>query len=258
MQRIAFCLTGACCAVGAHATSLVRTDAAAKWYGEQIIINSRLQTQAATLSPPSVSSSFLRTPQAHSTSTLLAPHKSCALTSIGCSTAPVVEHPSGEISTPATPKQTAVSSTAAKPIQPPAPPVPTNPFKSGVTAIAAAIPAPVKTTQQATTTQPKTVTTKPVSTAQPPVATEWVALTGQTLRDTIFVWATKATCSSESRHWTVAWETETNYRIDAPLHFTGTFKDALNGVFNLYQGASVPLYAGTNTAQCILKIDDKP
>lgn len=86
----------------------------------------------------------------------------------------------------------------------------------------------------------------------------WTASSGQTLRDTIFVWAAKAECASEARHWTVAWDTATNYSIDAPLQFSGTFKQALTGIFELYLGADVPLYAGTNSAQCAIKVDDKP
>lgn len=70
MQRIVFCLLVACSAAGAHATGLVRTDATAKWYGENIIINSQLHTQPTT--PPPVSASFLRTPQTLCASTLFA------------------------------------------------------------------------------------------------------------------------------------------------------------------------------------------
>ena len=86
----------------------------------------------------------------------------------------------------------------------------------------------------------------------------WTASSGQTLRDTISVWAATADCSAGTRHWTVAWSTATNYRIDAPLHFSGTFKQALNEIFQLYLGANIPLYAGTHSGQCTIKVDDKP
>ncbi|EBW6765606.1 hypothetical protein DP806_16195 [Salmonella enterica subsp. enterica serovar Saintpaul] len=96
-------------------------------------------------------------------------------------------------------------------------------------------------------------------TAPAPVAVQetWRAEAGQTLKDVLFTWSAKADCGS-GRHWTVDWATNTNYHIDAPLTFTGTYRDALNGIFYLYQGASVPLYAGTATPQCLLKVDDKP
>ncbi|WP_183046802.1 toxin co-regulated pilus biosynthesis Q family protein [Salmonella enterica] len=102
----------------------------------------------------------------------------------------------------------------------------------------------------------------PVVTAKPapaavPVQETWRAEAGQTLKDVLFTWSAKADCGS-GRHWTVDWATNTNYHIDAPLTFTGTYRDALNGIFYLYQGASVPLYAGTATPQCLLKVDDKP
>lgn len=90
-----------------------------------------------------------------------------------------------------------------------------------------------------------------------PVQETWRAETGQTLKDVLFAWSAKADCGT-GRHWTVDWATDVNYRIDAPLMFTGSYRDALNGIFGLYQGASTPLYAGTATAQCLLKVDHSP
>lgn len=108
------------------------------------------------------------------------------------------------------------------------------------------------------------ITTKPavVPLAKPAPYVEptrfWTASAGQTLRDTITVWAAMADCSGGTQHWTVAWDTATNYRIDAPLQFSGTFKQALNEIFRLYLEAHVPLYAGTHSGQCTIKVDDKP
>ena len=165
------------------------------------------------------------------------------------------------------------ASPVAKSIQPPAPPVPTNPFKGSLATTAAAAPLSAKTPAPVATSKPLTTTTtaiapkpviapkpatKPIITPAKLVEKTWVALTGQTLKDTMFQWAANADCSVAGTHWTVMWQTSVNYRIDAPLHFTGAFKDALNGIFQLYQGASVPLYAGTNSMQCVLKVDDKP
>ncbi|HDR2628029.1 TPA: TcpQ domain-containing protein [Enterobacter cancerogenus] len=106
---------------------------------------------------------------------------------------------------------------------------------------------------------PKVSVLKAPSPLPQPVKNLWRAETGTTLKDAIFTWAAETTCEANpDKKWTVAWVTTTNYRIDAPLQFSGTWRDALNQVFTLYLKASVPLYAGTNTAQCVLKVDDKP
>ncbi|EHK8785587.1 TcpQ domain-containing protein, partial [Salmonella enterica subsp. enterica serovar Bardo] len=43
----------------------------------------------------------------------------------------------------------------------------------------------------------------------------------------------------------LAWNTTVNYRIDAPLSFSGSFRQAVNDLFILYGTASTPLYAAT-------------
>lgn len=101
----------------------------------------------------------------------------------------------------------------------------------------------------------------PVKAPEPvrPAPRVWRADTGSTLKDTLFIWAATTNCEVlPGKKWSIAWVTETNYRIDAPLQFSGPWRDALNQVFALYQHAAVPLYAGTNSAQCVLKVDDKP
>lgn len=126
-------------------------------------------------------------------------------------------------------------------------------------------PAPAFSQAKAATAPLQTPTSPPAKTpvpvkstppASPTPATIWKADTGQTLKDVLFVWSAAADC--HGKHWTVDWVTETNYRIDAPLQFTGDYKAALNSIFGLYMNANVPLYAGTSTPQCLLKVDDKP
>lgn len=86
----------------------------------------------------------------------------------------------------------------------------------------------------------------------------WLAIQGSTLKDTLYSWAAEEKCTGGlTGNWSVAWLTDVNYRIDAPLSFSGSFKDALNGVFRLYATATVPLYAGISTSQCLLKVDAK-
>ncbi|TXE28319.1 hypothetical protein FOT62_21355 [Serratia marcescens] len=90
----------------------------------------------------------------------------------------------------------------------------------------------------------------------PPVS--WNITAGTTLRDALFSWAATARCEAPGiQNWTVAWSTPVNYRIDAPLRFTGSFRDALNGLFILYGTAKVPLYAGVRPAQCVVVVDDR-
>ncbi|AZT39707.1 hypothetical protein ELZ88_24605 (plasmid) [Salmonella enterica subsp. enterica serovar Karamoja] len=149
-------------------------------------------------------------------------------------------------------RQVTVDLREAKPLAKATPAVaagPHNPFShSASTANSPATPvasAPAK---------PPVVAAKP---APVPVQETWRAEAGQTLKDVLFTWSAKADCGS-GRHWTVDWATDVNYSVDAPLSFTGSYRDALNGIFGLYLNASVPLYAGTSTPQCLLKVDNKP
>ncbi|WP_337263662.1 MULTISPECIES: toxin co-regulated pilus biosynthesis Q family protein [unclassified Serratia (in: enterobacteria)] len=99
----------------------------------------------------------------------------------------------------------------------------------------------------------------PVALPKPAITpTVWRIEAGSTLKDTLFSWAAAETCAtSGGTHWTVAWLTSANYRIDAPLQFEGSFRDALNSLFTLYGTAQVPLYAGIRQAQCVISVDDK-
>jgi len=138
----------------------------------------------------------------------------------------------------------------------PTPTAPTSTSKQGAVAsgrnpFGGKLPTPrpaaaVKTT--AFVTLPKTVI-KPKA---------WRIEAGSTLKDTLFNWAASETCSTPGvANWTVAWLTQANYRIDAPLQFEGSFRDALNGLFTLYGTAKVPLYAGMRNEQCVISVDDK-
>lgn len=138
----------------------------------------------------------------------------------------------------------------------PTPTAPTSTSKQGAVAsgrnpFGGKLPVPrpaaaVKTT--AFVTLPKTV-------IKPKV---WRIEAGSTLKDTLFNWAASETCSTPGvANWTVAWLTQANYRIDAPLQFEGSFRDALNGLFTLYGTAKVPLYAGVRIEQCVISVDDK-
>ncbi|EAU5448032.1 hypothetical protein EFX16_21270, partial [Salmonella enterica] len=84
----------------------------------------------------------------------------------------------------------------------------------------------------------------------------WQASVGATLKDTLLEWTTREKCTAGGT-WKLAWNTTVNYRIDAPLAFSGSFRSAINDLFILYGTASTPLYAATQSAQCVLLVDDK-
>ncbi|MGN2498855.1 toxin co-regulated pilus biosynthesis Q family protein [Serratia nevei] len=96
----------------------------------------------------------------------------------------------------------------------------------------------------------------PVKKSQPVRLPVWRGEVGSTLKDTVFRWSASQTCT-EGGNWRVIWDTPVNYHIDAPLRFEGDFKTALNGIFGLYQYAQKPLYAFTNSTQCLIKVTDK-
>ncbi|EBG0062784.1 toxin co-regulated pilus biosynthesis Q family protein [Salmonella enterica] len=97
-----------------------------------------------------------------------------------------------------------------------------------------------------------------VSGVKPPAVrpVSWQASVGSTLKDTLLEWTTRDKCTAGGT-WKLAWNTTVNYRIDAPLAFTGSFRSAINDLFILYGAASTPLYAATQSAQCVLLVDDK-
>lgn len=91
-----------------------------------------------------------------------------------------------------------------------------------------------------------------------PVPQLWTIPSGTNLKDGVVSWAAKERCyASGASNWTVIWSTDVVYRVDAPLNFSGTFKEALNGLFKLYGIAETPLYAGTKTQQCLVMVSDK-
>lgn len=86
----------------------------------------------------------------------------------------------------------------------------------------------------------------------------WRIETGNTVKDWLYSQASAETCNVPGiKNWTIAWLTPTNYRVDAPLNFDGSFREMLNRLFTLYGTAEVPLYAGVRAAQCVVSVDDK-
>ncbi|EIL21383.1 lipoprotein, partial [Escherichia coli O111:H8 str. CVM9570] len=85
---------------------------------------------------------------------------------------------------------------------------------------------------------------------------QWKMEKGTTLKDGLARWTSSEKCSHGT--WTLRWETPVNYSIDAPLVFTGSFRQALEQLFALYTPVEKPLYARTSTAQCLLRVTDRP
>ena len=144
---------------------------------------------------------------------------------------------------------------------------PKNPF-SGPETARPAPPAPVKSTTAAVTTaplqtpapavRPQPVTGQPVA----PVVEgkSWLAPSGTTLREMLMKWAQDTRCESgASTQWTVIWPVSvTDYRLDAPLTFRGSFETMLGQMFDLYRTAQKPLYAEASRMQCVVSVSDTP
>ncbi|HBL5403624.1 TPA: toxin co-regulated pilus biosynthesis Q family protein, partial [Enterobacter hormaechei] len=126
----------------------------------------------------------------------------------------------------------------------------------------------VKTSTSSVTTKPMKAPTAVVK-AQPatgePVAPvvqgkTWLAPSGTTLREMLMKWAQDTRCESgASSHWTVIWPVSvTDYRLDAPLTFRGSFETMLGQMFDLYRSAQKPLYAEASRMQCVVSVTDTP
>lgn len=164
------------------------------------------------------------------------------------------------ISSPAKTDNKSTSTQSSSSVSPVTTPGPHNPFSASRRATESTGPSGGKVTTPSLSATPVssiTPVSKPVIKTVPKPK-DWQAEKGSTLKDTLFLWAANEKCiKGENETWSVAWMTDVNYRIDAPLSFSGSFREALNGVFRLYTTAAVPLYAGISTTQCLIKVDDK-
>lgn len=76
----------------------------------------------------------------------------------------------------------------------------------------------------------------------------WDAKVGMRLSGVVSEWAARA-------KWTVDWQSpDLDYRIDYPLHFEGTFQEAIQGLVALYEDAERPIMANGSTAIHQLKV----
>ncbi|KNX78319.1 pilus assembly protein PilL [Pseudomonas sp. 250J] len=169
--------------------------------------------------------------------------------------------------TPITPTTPAVAVSA--PVAPVLPPV--APAKDGsipdATLTAAAkpstpeAPAPKAHNQLAvakpTATAPTSAVAAPAIEVKPappsrPLPQVWTADVGSTLRDSVEEWAKKA-------RWRVIWAQEDlNYPIEAPLHFEGSFQEAIKQLFPLYDNAPRSFVVdGSEGSQSVLYVAER-
>ncbi|WP_252090661.1 TcpQ domain-containing protein [Pseudomonas sp. MWU13-3659] len=131
---------------------------------------------------------------------------------------------------------------AAKPSTPvpPAPTVSNQPTASK--------PAAVVTTSAVVA---PTIEVKPAPPPRP-LPQVWTAEAGSTLRDSVEGWAKKA-------RWRVIWAQEDlNYPIEAPLHFEGSFQEAIKQLFPLYDDAPRSFVVdGSEGSQSVLYVAER-
>lgn len=136
----------------------------------------------------------------------------------------------------------AMVTTAAKPSTP-APPAPKAPNQ-----LATSKPAAAVTT---TAVAAPAIEVKPAPPPRP-LPQVWTAEVGSTLRDSVEEWAKKA-------RWRVIWAQEDlNYPIEAPLHFEGSFQEAVKQLFPLYDNAPRSFVVdGSEGSQSVLYVAER-
>ncbi|EIP3952663.1 TcpQ domain-containing protein [Salmonella enterica] len=118
---------------------------------------------------------------------------------------------------------------------------------------------PQPTSQSSGPTAPTSAVNNPVPVVQAAPAKTWSASAGSTLRENVVKWASDTKCEATSKGWAVIWPASvTDYPLDAPLVFRGSFESMLSQVFELYHNAQKPLYARASRTQCVISVTDKP
>ena len=136
----------------------------------------------------------------------------------------------------------ATVTTSAKPSTP-ASPAPTVPNKQTASKPTVAVPS--------TAVAASAIEVKPAPPSRP-LSQIWTAEVGSTLRDSVEEWAKKA-------RWRVIWAQEDlNYPIEAPLHFEGSFQEAIKQLFPLYDNAPRSFVVdGSEGSQSVLYVAER-
>lgn len=162
--------------------------------------------------------------------------------------------------------QTPAASSSPAVIQPIKPSVPEQPRSAPAKDGSLTAGKPVAVAQASVAPTPQPVAASAVTTvvgvpaaSQPPARSSesvpavvsWNASVGSTLRQSVEAWAKRA-------DWHVIWEADDlDYPIDAPLHFTGSFTDAISKIFPLYDGARRSFAVDGNTEQHIVHVSER-
>ena len=115
------------------------------------------------------------------------------------------------------------------------------------------VPAPAPSTYMAPRPTPTTgpQASSPAYKPAAPTAQAWDASVGSSLRKTVESWSARG-------GWTVDWQADDlDYPIDAPLHFTGSYEEAIYGVFSLYKSAKRAFVVDGRRKQKLLIITEK-
>lgn len=163
--------------------------------------------------------------------------------------------PIAQVSPPPSVQPVAISTTttSAKEVSP-AQPV-TLPIPAPATTVASSPLKPATNTTKSTPivtnapTAPKSFTT--VAAHLKPLAQIWTASTGSTLRQTVEGWAATA-------NWKLIWKVEDlDYPIDAPLRFEGSFQEAIQQIFPLYDAAPRAFVVDGSSSQRLIYIAER-
>lgn len=147
---------------------------------------------------------------------------------------------------------------AAKPVLPPVAAAKDGPSTPGIpTTVVPASASQKPPASPAPPTHVVTAAARPVpdnrerAPAPTPQPTYWTAAVGSTLHQTVLEWSKRA-------DWQLIWvQEDLDYQIEAPLHFKGTFAEAIAQVFPLYDGAPRPFKVDGNPDQRIVSVSER-
>jgi type IV secretion system protein VirB9 len=164
---------------------------------------------------------------------------SSAVASVPQATKPFTVTPSVASKPAATPPAQAPVSTPAVAVKS------TTPVPSSKPAAPAAVIPAAAPSVPATTAPP--LASKPTV----PTSSNWDAAVGSSLRKSVEAWSKQA-------GWSVDWQAEDlDYPIEAPLQFSGSYEQAISGIFNLYRSAKRSFSVDGRRAQKLLIITEK-
>lgn len=84
-----------------------------------------------------------------------------------------------------------------------------------------------------------------------PAQAKWSASEGMTLREAVMAWAKQA-------HWSVQWVAEdVDYPILGTLSYSGSFENAVTGIFQAHQKVERPLRVRGNSQQRVISVTEQ-